>query len=273
MGIHRASQTALPETWSTGWPALDAILPGGGYPLSAVTEWLIEQPGRGELSLLLKALAPRLASAEHHRLALLNPPYALNAPALDAAGIARSRVPVIRCEKPGECVWSVEQLAAVSGFVGFVIWGEALDTRALRRLQLASEKAGCPVFVYRDRCEAGQRSPAALRLLLSSCDDRQEIRVLKCRGPAGARLSGLSVARDTPWAWPQPRKPDTMPAGLSAANGSETSVPGSALSGPASGVRLRPMTHAERVTMRAPECGARSQAATGRAPRLDSYTG
>ncbi|MDA3919094.1 MAG: translesion DNA synthesis-associated protein ImuA [Salinisphaera sp.] len=203
-GVHRASQQASPETWSTGWASLDAVLPGGGYPLGAVTEFLVDKPGSGELSLLLAALKPRLAADIDSRLVFVNPPYRLNAPALDCAGIERARVPVIQCANTAERIWSIEQLAAAGGFVAFVLWDSRIDTPALRRLQLAGEKAACPVFVYRDiRC-ARQRSPAALRLVVTCHQGHQQLEVLKCRGPAGARVAGLCVDRDLPWRWPAP---------------------------------------------------------------------
>lgn len=198
-GIHRASRAATPETWATGWARLDAILPGGGYPLAAVTEVLAEQPGQGELSLVLKALQPRLEAHAHHRLVFIDPPYRLHAPALDAAGIDRSRVPVICCRDSGQRIWSIEQLAAAGGFVGLMLWAEALSAGDLRRLQLASEKAGCPVFVYRPLAYAGHRSPAALRLAIRGRGQHQQIEVIKCRGPAGACITGLAAGRDRPW--------------------------------------------------------------------------
>ncbi|RJS95077.1 translesion DNA synthesis-associated protein ImuA [Salinisphaera sp. Q1T1-3] len=203
-GVHRASQAGRLATCSTGWPALDRILPGRGYPLTGVTEWLIEQTGIGEFGFLLQAMAPRLAAAPQTRLVLINPPHHLNALALEAHGIDRARLPIIRCERAGECVWSVEQLAEAGGLVGLVLWEQQLDSAALRRLQLASEKAGCPVFVYRALAAARQRSPAALRLALTSRQGRQRLEVIKCRGPAGARMDGLTVDRDTPWHAPPP---------------------------------------------------------------------
>ena len=199
LGIHRASQAAQPRTWSTGLAELDRVLPGRGYPLASVTEWLIERPGTGELSLLLAGLSQRLAARASQRLVMVNPPYGLNAPALDAAAVDRSRLPVLRCATPAEAVWSIEQLAAAGGFVAFVLWEDRLDTTDLRRLQLASEKAGCPVFVYRSLRCARQRSPAALRRVLTQRSGRQRIEILKCRGPGGARVDGFRVGRDRPW--------------------------------------------------------------------------
>src|SRR5689334_4298485 len=42
----------------SGFPALDAELPGGGWPVRTLTELLLPQPGVGEIRLLAPLLAP-----------------------------------------------------------------------------------------------------------------------------------------------------------------------------------------------------------------------
>lgn len=202
-GVRRASQQAAQPTMHSGWPALDKLLPGGGYPIGAVTELLVAANGIGEISLLLHGLAAQMQAFTQQRLALIAPPDALNAPALMQAGIDCARVPIVHCRDDSERIWCVEQMAAPDVFAAFIVWGDTLDGTALRRLQLAAEKAACPVFVYRHIRRARERSPAALRLAVS-CRvtqgvSRQQLEVVKCRGPAGARLSGLCVDRDAPW--------------------------------------------------------------------------
>jgi hypothetical protein len=205
-GVHRASRQATLAAMSSGWPALDRLLPGGGYPIGAVTELLVAANGIGETSLLLHGLAAQMTRFTQQRLALIAPPDALNAPALIQAGIDCARAPIVHCRDDSERIWCVEQMAAPDVFAAFIVWGDTLDGTALRRLQLAAEKAACPIFVYRDIRRASERSPAALRLAIS-CRvtqgvGRQQLEVIKCRGPAGARLSGLCVDRDQPWYMP-----------------------------------------------------------------------
>jgi len=217
MGVYKASQTSSQPACSTGWSMLDSVLPGAGYPLGAVTELLIEQAGAGELSFLLAALAPRLADDADSRLVFVEPPHDISARAINDLGVEPHRVPVIRCATTAERVWSIEQLAAAGGFCGFVLWDSNITPAALRRLQLAGEKAGCPVFVYRNiRC-ARQRSPAALRLAVTCRSGRQRLEILKCRGPAGAHVHGLQIHRDLAWHWPSetltPAKLSACPAG------------------------------------------------------------
>jgi hypothetical protein len=198
-GVHRASRQADMPAMSTGWSALDRLLPGGGYPIGAVTELLSAGSGIGELSLVLHGLSARMAARPQRQLALIDPPGMLHAAALAQAGIDCRRLPIVHCRDDGERVWCVEQMAHAQAFTAFVVWGDRLDTTALRRLQLAAEKAVCPVFVYRDIRRAAERSPAALRLAITATSEGQRLEVLKCRGPAGARISGLRCALDRPW--------------------------------------------------------------------------
>jgi hypothetical protein len=55
--VWRGRSRAAVETFPTGFPALDAGLPGGGWPRHGLVEILTPRPGVGELYLLLPALA------------------------------------------------------------------------------------------------------------------------------------------------------------------------------------------------------------------------
>ena len=80
------------ESLATGYAALDAQLPGGGWPLGALTEILSSQTGIGELRLFFPALA-RLTRADNASpIILLQPPYQPYAPAFAGAGIAPEQV-------------------------------------------------------------------------------------------------------------------------------------------------------------------------------------
>src|SRR5262249_9708741 len=83
------STVSLPRL-PTGFPALNAELPGGGWPMAALTEILPEHEGIGEVRLLAPALAH--LSTTGRWLAWIAPPYVPYAPALQAAGIDLARV-------------------------------------------------------------------------------------------------------------------------------------------------------------------------------------
>ncbi|MCB1916565.1 MAG: translesion DNA synthesis-associated protein ImuA [Rhodocyclaceae bacterium] len=170
-----------PSGRPSGFAALDAVLPGGGWPRGALIELLCEQPGIGELSLLL----PQMRQVAAPRwLAWVAPPWTPYAPALAQAGVPLERLLWVAPERPREIRWATRQ-ALLSGSCALVLtWQSELDMAALRRLQLAAEQGATPLFLFRRRRAALQPSPAALRLQLDVGDDGElSVRVLKRRGP------------------------------------------------------------------------------------------
>ena len=177
---------------SSGFPALDAELPGGGWPRGNLTEFLIDRGGLGELSLLLPALAQ--LSAAGGWLALVAPPWLPHAPAWAAAGVVPERLVVVRAGR--QAAWCLEQLLASGGFAGVLAWPQAgLDARALRRLQVAAEKR--PVFacLWRSTATADSPSPAPLRIALAAGEGGLSLRILKRRGRPAARPLILPIPR------------------------------------------------------------------------------
>ena len=168
------------QTLSTGHASLDEALPGGGWPMGAVTELVNDTAGCGELSLLLPVLA-RL-SQEGHWIAMVDPPWIPYPSALHGRGLALEKLLLIRTQNKNESLWACEQL--VRGISGGAIlaWPDALSFSELRRLQLAAKNTQKTVFIFRDRKAASTSSPAALRLQLTADDGDLQIRVLKCRG-------------------------------------------------------------------------------------------
>lgn len=181
-GIWRGSQRAqtVEAVLPTGFAALDAVLPGGGWPRGALTELLIRRQGIGELRLLTPALA-RL-SEEEGWLAWVAPPYVPYAAALAAAGIDLSRVLVAKPASEADAWWTAEQ-ALRSGACGALLaWLRAADEHRMRRLQLAAETGRTWGVLFRHARAAQERSPAALRLLLEPAGEGLAVHVLKRRG-------------------------------------------------------------------------------------------
>lgn len=154
----RPGGTHLPS----GNPELDRRL-GGGWPLRALSEILLDRHGIGELRLLLPALAEL---SRTRWLAWVAPPHIPYAPALAAAGIDLAHLLWIQPQNPADGLWAAEQ-ALRSGVCGAVLhWPDAVNTRQLRRLQLAAEHGEAAAILFRPRREAQQASPAALRIEL-----------------------------------------------------------------------------------------------------------
>lgn len=170
------SRAAIP-TLSTGFAALDAGLPGGGWPSHGLVEILTPQPGVGELYLLLPALATLSKQSPARWCTWVSPPHEPFAPALEAQGVALDRMLVVRTHLP---LWAHEQ-ALKSGAASLALaWLPRASPRAIRRLQLAAEQGRALGVLYRSEHFASEASPAMLRLLL-------EPRVI--RGRQGARVS------------------------------------------------------------------------------------
>jgi len=187
---HQLGRQAV-DAVASGFPELDAQLPGGGWPRRALTELLLPHPGIGELRLLAASLAALQGSG---RLVMLfDPPAPLAAGALVQLGLDVAQLLVIHTRAAthaatipaADSLWAQEQ-ALKSGHVGAVLaWlPPRLRAERLRRLQLAAQAHDGPAFVLRESAAALQPSAAPLRLALSPGGaDRLSLRVLKRRGP------------------------------------------------------------------------------------------
>lgn len=174
-------------TLATGFAELDRHLPGGGWPTGALIEVLVDGYGIGELGLLMPALAA-LTRHEPAKLpkwvAWIAPPFVPYAPALEQHGVSIERLLMIH---PGEGqknrLWAVEQVIRSGSSGGVLAWIAAADDVILRRLQLAAEDQNCWTVLFRPLVARRQRSPAALRLSLSSqTATTVRVEIVKCRG-------------------------------------------------------------------------------------------
>jgi cell division inhibitor SulA len=185
------------ETRPTGHVALDAELPGGGWPAGGLIELLLPAPASGELRLLASTLA---GASRLGPLLWIAPPFMPYAPALAALGIDTTRLVVATPARPADAAWAAEQ-ALRSGTLAAVLWWENGTARApglpatLRRLHLAAEEGRTPLFALRPVAARGQSSPAPLRLALGAAGPHQlAVEVFKRRGPPMAAPLMLTLA-------------------------------------------------------------------------------
>ena len=171
----------------TGFDALDALLPQGGWPRRALTELLLPADGVGELSLLLPTLA-RLTQAGA-TVALVAPPYLPYAPAWQAAGVELAQLQLVEAA-PRDALWAFEQCLRSGACAAVLGWPAKADAQALRRLQVGADSGQCLGFALRDSRHAANPSPAVLRMeAVRDADGGQAWQVRKCRGgPVPARV-------------------------------------------------------------------------------------
>jgi len=191
-------RAALP----TGFRELDRALPGGGWPLGAITEVLVDGYGIGELGLLMPALAALTKDDPAKRkkwVAWIAPPFVPYAPALQQHGVNVDRLLMIHPTAGNKSrLWAIEQAVRSGSSVGVLAWvASVVDDVVLRRLQLAAEDQGCWVLLFRPVSARLQRSPAALRIHLSQAESQAATRVeiVKCRGgrPGILEVAGFAL--------------------------------------------------------------------------------
>lgn len=184
---------------ATGIDALDNLLHRGGLPADAITETLLEQAGIGELRLLLRALQRN--TGDRRNIFIIAPPYIPFAPALQQTGLAPSRVIVISPPGLKEQLWALEQVLRSGSAVGALSWfmQQQPGYADLRRLQLAARQHATATLLVRHARQAGERSPAALRLQLSARAEQLDIHILKQHG--GWSGQRLSISRESPAGW------------------------------------------------------------------------
>jgi cell division inhibitor SulA/protein ImuA len=191
---------------STGFPQLDAELPGGGWPRGGLVELLTSRQGVGEMSLLMPALA-HISSCELSWIVCVAPPLSPYAPAWAAAGVSLSRLLVTRAAG-GDVAWACARALEADGVGALIAWlpagnsatGLANDSATLRRLQLLAEKSRTLIFLFRPAAAVHQSSPAPLRIGIeaASAAGHLSLRLLKRRGGALAAPLELDLARPAP---------------------------------------------------------------------------
>ncbi len=211
-GVWRASElgsTAF-NTVSSGHAALDAALPGEGWPRGQLTEVLQHQVGLHEWRLLRYGLQHCLGTANPvptgqtsaSLVVLVGSPHAVNTSALACQGIPSPSMVVIDVAQPSERLWVAEQALRCRDVAVLLLWAPKALPEQLRRLQVAAQALGgrrlSPlVFVFRPAMAAHESSPAPLRIGLTLARaglrgtsgavahvaGRLAVQVIKRRGP------------------------------------------------------------------------------------------
>ena len=177
--IWRGRSAARVAPVSSGFPALDEALPGGGWPRSGLVEILLSQPGVGELSLLMPALAALTHEPVARWCTWIAPPFEPFAPALAAHGIALERVLVVRTGKP---LWALEQALGSGACEVALAWSSRAHPRDVRRLQLATERGRTLGVLFREPDRAAGSTCAAMRLALAPLAEGVRVTFVKSRG-------------------------------------------------------------------------------------------
>lgn len=165
---------------STGYAQLDQCLPGGGWPLGALTEILIENTAEPPIWLVIPALAK--LEYEKRWQAWVGPSGIPYAPALGKSGIDLSKTLIIHPTTYKDMLWTIEQTLCSNACSAVLSWPNKIHSTASRRLQLAAKNSRSLGICFFSRNYAQHHTMAALRLLFRPNLQGAEITILKCRG-------------------------------------------------------------------------------------------
>ena len=218
----------------SGFELLDAQLPGGGWPVGALSEILQHHSGQHEWRLIL----PALVRAELGLVTVLvGAPHVPFAPGLVAQGLAAGHMVWIKADAAQERLWATEQALRCADVAAVLAWLPQVRAAQLRRLQMAASQHRKLLFVMRPSQTQNESSPATLRLLVAPVPPGVDapagalhLHILKRRGPPLAQalllperqaclgvllaVNGWCVPTfaSTPLSEPAPHPPETRDA-------------------------------------------------------------
>jgi protein ImuA len=211
-GLGSALGSACAAVRPSGFAALDAQLPGGGWPCRALTELLLPRPGLGEMRLLAPVL-----TATSTAVMLFDPPALPCAQALAQLGVEPRRLAIVQGREDlaiihgreglggtprhhrqtaADVLWALEHTLRSGALDVVLAWlPDRLGADVLRRLQLAAQSHDGPVFLLRGIGVRLRPSPAPLRLALHPgvAPDELVVQVLKRRGPTAEHPLQLNL--------------------------------------------------------------------------------
>jgi protein ImuA len=193
----------------SGFAALDAELPGGGWPTQSLSEILCDSVATLEWRLLAPALrllllsvparppkrgsGSRAAVTDAERpLLLINPPLTPHLPGLQRAGLPPQRLIWIAPETPAQQLWALEQAVKANASAAILAWLPRAAPEQIRRLQSCAQVMDAPIFLFRPLSTQAQSSAAPLRLCVSTGPGwTLQVQILKRRGPVHEGLLSL----------------------------------------------------------------------------------
>lgn len=179
---------------ASGHTALDAELPGQGWPCRALTEVLQAQPGVTEWRLLAPALRQIVDLGQD--VVVVGPPRHPHLPGLRHMGLDERHLVWIQSEAPAERLWVTEQLIKANAGGALVAWLPQARQEQIRRLQVCAQHWDGVIFLCRPATAEHEPSAAPLRVQLTfGLDWQLQVHVLKRKGPTH---EGVVTLRSVP---------------------------------------------------------------------------
>ncbi len=170
----------------TGTPALDELLPGGGWPKAGLIEITVSDEHTDTISLLLPALT-RL-SQQGRWLAMVTPPYQPRARIFTAAGMNTSKVLQVNPHPGRSGLWTVESMMRTGHCSVVMAWPDC-DTELMEiKLKKAASIGKTTGILFRQERISTHTSIADIRLKLDVGESGKVVYLLDGEGD---KRSGL----------------------------------------------------------------------------------
>ena len=188
MSGNEISPGEAPVVHSTGFSAVDQLLPQGGIPQGGLTEWLTPSAGAGAATLALAGVRTALNPTDlmQHRgyWVVIDPHGEFFPPALVGWGIPQELLVLVRPATARDASWAFEQALRCPGVAVTWNWIGPVSERVLQRWKVAAEVGGGQGVLFRSEQALRQASWADVRWLVRPLAGRPDAH---CPG-AGRRL-------------------------------------------------------------------------------------
>lgn len=168
---------------STGFPALDQMIPGGGWPRGSVIELVCDGPEAESMALgvLMPALVSISLEEKERWIACIAPPRFPDSRFLAEQGLNLSRLLLVDAHPTLTPAEFVETSLSAKTCSILMTWVDTVEAKQLVRLQTAARKTDTIVFLLRPAAALSAYSTAALRLAVAVRQGRLQVRVLHFR--------------------------------------------------------------------------------------------
>ncbi len=192
-----------PEVNSTGFTAVDALLPQRGIPKGGLTEWLTSTPGTGAATLALAgvraalnpaALNPTEVAQHQGYWVVIDSHGEFFPPAIMGWGIAPERLVLVRPANAHDAAWAFEQALRCPGVAVTWNWIGPVSERVLQRWKVAAEVGRGQGVLFRSEQALRQASWADVRWLVKPIAGRPDAAHSGTMKPGAGRRLHLELA-------------------------------------------------------------------------------
>ncbi len=163
-----------------GTPALDELLPAGGWPRAGLVEISIPDEHTDAISLLLPALLS--LSQQGRWLAMVTPPYQPRVRVLTAAGMNTSSVLQVNPHPGRSGLWTVESLMRSGNCSIVMAWPSCATELMEKKLKKAASIGKTLAVLFRLEGVSSHTSTADVRLKLEAGESGRVVYLLDSQG-------------------------------------------------------------------------------------------